>query len=68
MKIVIGAARGLKYLHTELDPPFTVSEVCSNAVYLTEDFTPKVTLKPTTVSLKLYFYILLNHSFFFAAG
>ncbi|KAF3516572.1 hypothetical protein DY000_02061060 [Brassica cretica] len=42
MKIVIGAARGLKYLHTELDPPFTVSEVCSNAVYLTEDFTPKL--------------------------
>ncbi|CAN7128319.1 unnamed protein product [Brassica rapa subsp. narinosa] len=42
MKIVIGVARGLKYLHTELDPPFTVSEVCSNAVYLTEDFTPKL--------------------------
>nr|VDD61703.1 unnamed protein product [Brassica oleracea] len=42
MKIVIGAARGLKYIHTELDPPFTVSEVCSNAVYLTEDFTPKL--------------------------
>lgn len=50
MKIVIGVARGLKYLHTELDPPFTVSEVCSNAVYLTEDFTPKVTLKPRTAS------------------
>lgn len=46
MKIVIGVARGLKYLHTELDPPFTVSEseVSSSAVYLTEDFTPKVTL------------------------
>ncbi|KAF8103307.1 hypothetical protein N665_0188s0246 [Sinapis alba] len=42
MKIVIGVARGLKYLHTELDPPFTVSELSSNAVYLTEDFTPKL--------------------------
>ncbi|KAJ0255169.1 Leucine-rich repeat transmembrane protein kinase family protein [Hirschfeldia incana] len=42
MKVVIGVARGLKYLHTELDPPFTVSEVSSNAVYLTEDFTPKL--------------------------
>ncbi|WZZ65920.1 hypothetical protein YC2023_077290 [Brassica napus] len=44
MKIVIGVARGLKYLHTELDPPFTVSEseVSSSAVYLTEDFTPKL--------------------------
>ncbi|ESQ46838.1 hypothetical protein EUTSA_v10027677mg [Eutrema salsugineum] len=42
MKIVVGIARGLKYLHTELDPPFTVSELNSNAVYLTEDFTPKL--------------------------
>ncbi|KFK33028.1 hypothetical protein AALP_AA6G321000 [Arabis alpina] len=42
MKIVIGIAHGLKYLHTELDPPFTVSELNSNAVYLTEDFTPKL--------------------------
>ena len=42
MKIVIGIARGLKYLHMELDPPFTISEPSSNAIYLTEDFTPKV--------------------------
>ncbi|VVB09480.1 unnamed protein product [Arabis nemorensis] len=42
MKIVTGIARGLKYLHTELDPPFTVSELNSNAVYLTEDYTPKL--------------------------
>lgn len=42
MKIVIGIARGLKYLHTELDPPFTISELNSSAVYLTEDFSPKV--------------------------
>lgn len=46
MKIVLGIARGLKYFHTELDPPFTVSELNSNAVYLTEDFTPKVKLNP----------------------
>ncbi|CAD5333641.1 unnamed protein product [Arabidopsis thaliana] len=45
MKIVIGIARGLKYLHTELHPPFTVSELSSTAVYLTEDFTPKVRLE-----------------------
>ncbi|CAA7041893.1 unnamed protein product [Microthlaspi erraticum] len=42
MKVVIGIARGLKYFHTELDPPFTVSDLNSNAVYLTEDFTPKL--------------------------
>nr|BAC42570.1 putative receptor protein kinase [Arabidopsis thaliana] len=42
MKIVIGIARGLKYLHMELDPPFTISELSSNAIYLTEDFTPKL--------------------------
>ncbi|KAG2323667.1 hypothetical protein Bca52824_016880 [Brassica carinata] len=34
MKIVIGIARGLKYLHMELDPPFTISELSSNAIYL----------------------------------
>ncbi|KAL6986225.1 hypothetical protein U1Q18_019593 [Sarracenia purpurea var. burkii] len=42
MKIVQGIARGLKYLHTELDPPFTISELNSNAVYLTEEFSPKL--------------------------
>lgn len=42
MKIVIGIARGLKYFHTELEPPFTISELNSSAVYLTEDFLPKV--------------------------
>ncbi|KAK6137440.1 hypothetical protein DH2020_028797 [Rehmannia glutinosa] len=42
MKIVIGIARGLKYLHTELDPPFTISELNSSSVYLTEDFSPKL--------------------------
>ncbi|XP_049355827.1 probable LRR receptor-like serine/threonine-protein kinase At1g63430 [Solanum verrucosum] len=42
MTIVIGIAKGLKYLHSELDPPFTISELNSNAVYLTEDFSPKL--------------------------
>ncbi|KAL5551679.1 hypothetical protein UlMin_001855 [Ulmus minor] len=42
MKIIIGIARGLKYLHTELEPPFTISELNSSAVYLTEDFSPKL--------------------------
>lgn len=42
MKIIIGIARGLKYLHNEIDPPFTISELNSNAIYLTEDFSPKL--------------------------
>ncbi|GMH09406.1 hypothetical protein Nepgr_011247 [Nepenthes gracilis] len=42
MKIIIGIARGLKYLHTELDPPFTILELSSSSVYLTEDFSPKL--------------------------
>ncbi|KAL4592875.1 hypothetical protein LXL04_005882 [Taraxacum kok-saghyz] len=42
MKIIIGIAKGLKYLHTEIEPPFTISELNSNAVYLTEDFSPKL--------------------------
>jgi len=45
MKIIIGIARGLKYLHTEIEPAFTISELNSNAVYLTEDFSPKVFLQ-----------------------
>ncbi|KAJ8766139.1 hypothetical protein K2173_021656 [Erythroxylum novogranatense] len=42
MKIILGIAHGLKYLHKELDPPFTISELNSSAVYLTEDFSPKL--------------------------
>ncbi|PIA34196.1 hypothetical protein AQUCO_03800049v1 [Aquilegia coerulea] len=42
MRIIIGIARGLKYLHTELNPPFSISELNSSAVYLTEDFSPKL--------------------------
>ncbi|PIN19586.1 Serine/threonine protein kinase [Handroanthus impetiginosus] len=42
MKIILGIARGLKYLHTELDPPFTISELNSSSVYLTDDFSPKL--------------------------
>ncbi|KAL2544055.1 putative LRR receptor-like serine/threonine-protein kinase [Forsythia ovata] len=42
MKIILGIAKGLKYLHAELDPPFTISELNSSAVYLTDDFSPKL--------------------------
>ncbi|KAK6263079.1 hypothetical protein QUC31_008895 [Theobroma cacao] len=42
MRIIQGIARGLKYLHTEPEPPFTISELNSSAVYLTEDFSPKL--------------------------
>ncbi|XP_023520269.1 probable LRR receptor-like serine/threonine-protein kinase At1g63430 isoform X2 [Cucurbita pepo subsp. pepo] len=42
MNIILGIARGLKYLHSELQPPFTISELNSGAVYLTDDFSPKL--------------------------
>ncbi|KAM2035145.1 hypothetical protein EV2_039164 [Malus domestica] len=42
MKIIIGIAQGLKYFHSELEPPFTISELNSSAVYLTEIFLPKL--------------------------
>ncbi|XP_058200772.1 probable LRR receptor-like serine/threonine-protein kinase At1g63430 isoform X1 [Rhododendron vialii] len=42
MKIVIGIAQGLRYFHTELDPPFTISALNSSAVYLTDEFSPKL--------------------------
>ena len=58
MKIVIGIARGLKYLHTELDPPFTISALNSSAVYLTEEFFPKVYLKHTNnTECNIYSYL-----------
>lgn len=42
MRIILGIAQGLKYLHAELEPPFTISELSSSSVYLTEDFSPKL--------------------------
>ncbi|KAI3453697.1 hypothetical protein Pfo_010360 [Paulownia fortunei] len=42
MKIIVGIARGLKYLHMELDPSFTISELNSSSIYLTDDFSPKL--------------------------
>ncbi|PKA53027.1 putative LRR receptor-like serine/threonine-protein kinase [Apostasia shenzhenica] len=42
MKITLGIAQGLRYLHTELQPPFSLSELNSSTVYLTEDFTAKL--------------------------
>ncbi|KAF7078876.1 hypothetical protein CFC21_083228 [Triticum aestivum] len=41
MKIAIGIAKSLRYLHTESRPPFAISELKANSVYVTEDFTPK---------------------------
>lgn len=61
MKIVIGIARGLTYFHTELDPPFTISALNSSAVYLTDDFSPKVYAEPTNMTL-------LTFSFIYALG
>lgn len=58
MKIAIGIAQGLRYLHTESQPPFAISELNSNSVYVTEDFTPKVLhavyLYISNTSLELY--------------
>uniref|UniRef100_A0A452Y525 Protein kinase domain-containing protein n=1 Tax=Aegilops tauschii subsp. strangulata TaxID=200361 RepID=A0A452Y525_AEGTS len=42
MKIAIGITQSLRYLHTESRPPFAISELKSNSVYVTEDFTPKL--------------------------
>ncbi|KAK9076700.1 hypothetical protein SSX86_005034 [Deinandra increscens subsp. villosa] len=42
MMIILGIAKGLKYLHAEIEPPFTISKLNSSSVYLTEDFSPKL--------------------------
>lgn len=59
MKIAIGIARGLKYLHTELNPPLTISELNSGSVYLTDDFSPKV-LKSWPIFFSPILWILLH--------
>jgi len=63
MKIAIGIARGLKYLHTEVEPPFTISELNSSAVYLTEEFSPKVW---SLASSNLQIYLLQLWSYLLA--
>ncbi|XP_015691317.1 probable LRR receptor-like serine/threonine-protein kinase At1g63430 isoform X2 [Oryza brachyantha] len=42
MKIALRIARALRYLHTEMQPPFAVAALASSSVYLTEDFSPKI--------------------------
>ncbi|WVZ86542.1 hypothetical protein U9M48_033301 [Paspalum notatum var. saurae] len=42
MKLALSIARVLRYLHTELQPPFAVAALTSSSVYLTEDFSPKI--------------------------
>nr|BAJ96774.1 predicted protein [Hordeum vulgare subsp. vulgare] len=42
MKIALSIARVLRYLHTELQPPFAVAALASSSIYLTEDFSPKI--------------------------
>lgn len=58
MKIVIGIAKGLKYLHTEIEPPFTISQLNSSAVYLTEDFLPKVSEKRYSLTFSFLFNLV----------
>ncbi|KAI5004249.1 hypothetical protein ZWY2020_031492 [Hordeum vulgare] len=50
MKIAISIAQGLRYLHTESQPSFAISEVNSNSLYVTEDFIPNVLTWLTTLS------------------
>jgi serine/threonine protein kinase len=42
MKIALSIARVLRYLHTELQPPFAIAALTSSSIYLTEDFSPKI--------------------------
>ncbi|KAJ7531992.1 hypothetical protein O6H91_14G067700 [Diphasiastrum complanatum] len=56
MRIVMGAAYGLEYMHHELVPPISHSNFDSNAIHLTEDFAAKLAdfgvFKPTAVKIK----------------
>lgn len=60
MNIILGMARGLKYLHSELQPPFTISELNSGAVYLTDDFSPKVLPEYKLLKYVPFYYTILQ--------
>lgn len=59
MKISIGIARGLRYMHNEVQPPFSLSELHSSAVYLTEDFTPNVSIHKSITDLQTTDHVIL---------
>ncbi|KAG8043004.1 hypothetical protein GUJ93_ZPchr0096g33742 [Zizania palustris] len=42
MKIAISITYTLRYLHTDMQPPFAIAALTSSSVYLTEDFSPKI--------------------------
>ena len=42
MKIAIGITQGLRYLYTESQPPFAISDLNSNSIYVTTDFMYKL--------------------------
>ncbi|CAN6229005.1 unnamed protein product [Urochloa humidicola] len=42
MKLALAIARALRFLHTELQPPFAVAALTSSSIYLTEDYSPKI--------------------------
>lgn len=60
MNIILGMARGLKYLHSEVQPPFTISELNSGAVYLTDDFSPKVLPEYKLLKYVSFYYTILQ--------
>ncbi|KAF8390311.1 hypothetical protein HHK36_024836 [Tetracentron sinense] len=43
LKIGLGAARGLAWLHHGFQPPFLHQNICSNVILLDEDLDPRVT-------------------------
>ncbi|GJN38061.1 hypothetical protein PR202_gb27069 [Eleusine coracana subsp. coracana] len=42
MRIIMGIAYCLQYTHHELDPPVAINDVCSETVYMTDDYAAKM--------------------------
>lgn len=61
MRIILGIAKGLKYLHLELQPPFTISDLNSSAVYLTDDFSPMVTCFMSNLPIFLFHFDVFTY-------
>jgi hypothetical protein len=42
MRIIMGITYCLEYTHHELNPPVAINDVCSETVYMTDDYAAKV--------------------------
>lgn len=56
MRVIMGLAYCLQYMHHELDPPVAINDIRSDAIFMTDDYAAKVSIWRRSV-----FLLLLKH-------